>query len=88
MRVSMKYNGAQTSCESFGYGEVEDYEVNIITPCPVPSGLSASSITETTATLNWASTGAAGYDIQVKTVAGSSWTTPTASTPPPTPTPS
>ncbi|WP_452220932.1 M14 family zinc carboxypeptidase [Lacinutrix salivirga] len=30
MRVSMKYNGIPTSCESFGYGEVEDYTVNLI----------------------------------------------------------
>ncbi|MDC9723433.1 MAG: GEVED domain-containing protein [Urechidicola sp.] len=29
MRVSMKYNGVPTSCESFGYGEVEDYTVTI-----------------------------------------------------------
>jgi len=29
MRVSMKYNSSQTSCESFGYGEVEDYTVNV-----------------------------------------------------------
>ncbi len=29
MRVSMKYNGVPTSCESFQYGEVEDYTVNI-----------------------------------------------------------
>ncbi|MCP4149216.1 MAG: PKD domain-containing protein, partial [bacterium] len=30
MRVSMKYNGEQTStCESFSFGEVEDYTVNI-----------------------------------------------------------
>ncbi|GAA4277943.1 hypothetical protein GCM10022259_26670 [Aquimarina mytili] len=29
MRVSMKWNGAPTSCETFGYGEVEDYTVNI-----------------------------------------------------------
>jgi hypothetical protein len=25
MRVSMKYNAAQTACETFAYGEVEDY---------------------------------------------------------------
>ena len=31
MRVSMKYNGVPTSCESFQYGEVEDYTVNITT---------------------------------------------------------
>ncbi len=29
MRVSMKYNAAPTSCETFQYGEVEDYTVNI-----------------------------------------------------------
>jgi len=29
MRVSMKYNAAPTSCESFTYGEVEDYIVNV-----------------------------------------------------------
>ncbi len=29
MRVSMKWNGAPSSCETFGYGEVEDYTVNI-----------------------------------------------------------
>lgn len=29
IRVSMKYNAAQTACETFSYGEVEDYTVNI-----------------------------------------------------------
>ncbi|MCB0469257.1 MAG: peptidase S8, partial [Flavobacteriaceae bacterium] len=29
MRVSMKYNGVPTSCETFTYGEVEDYTVVI-----------------------------------------------------------
>ena len=29
MRVSMKYNGIPTSCESFSYGQVEDYTINI-----------------------------------------------------------
>lgn len=29
MRVSMKYNGVPTACESFTYGEVEDYTVVI-----------------------------------------------------------
>ncbi len=29
MRVSMKYNGVPTPCESFNYGEVEDYTVSI-----------------------------------------------------------
>ena len=29
MRVSMKWNGAPTACETFAYGEVEDYTVTI-----------------------------------------------------------
>jgi len=29
MRVSMKYNSSQSACETFSYGEVEDYTVNI-----------------------------------------------------------
>ncbi|MFL0123345.1 endonuclease [Tenacibaculum maritimum] len=29
MRVSMKWDGAPTPCETFSYGEVEDYTVNI-----------------------------------------------------------
>ena len=39
MRVSMKYNGIPTSCETLSYGQVEDYNVNI----------TASSTIETTA---------------------------------------
>lgn len=31
MRVSMKYNGIPGPCETFAYGEVEDYTVNITT---------------------------------------------------------
>ncbi|TDW50318.1 putative secreted protein (Por secretion system target) [Flavobacterium sp. 270] len=29
MRVSMKYNGVPTACETFSYGQVEDYTINI-----------------------------------------------------------
>ncbi len=29
MRVSMKYNGVPTACETFSFGEVEDYTINI-----------------------------------------------------------
>jgi hypothetical protein len=29
MRVSMKYNAIPTACESFSYGQVEDYSINI-----------------------------------------------------------
>ncbi len=38
MRVSMKYNGIPTSCESFQYGEVEDYIVNITNDGGGPGG--------------------------------------------------
>ncbi len=30
MRVSMKYNGIPTACETFSYGQVEDYTINIM----------------------------------------------------------
>ena len=35
MRVSMKYNGVPTSCETFNYREVEDYSINILAADPV-----------------------------------------------------
>lgn len=73
MRVSMKYNASQTACESFSYGEVEDYTVVITGGTPdtqaptAPTNLAASSITSTSATLSWtASTdnvGVTGYNI-------------------------
>ncbi len=41
MRITMKYNGEPTACETFEYGEVEDYTVNILeganTPTPTPT---------------------------------------------------
>ncbi|MFO7842164.1 MAG: GEVED domain-containing protein, partial [Bacteroidales bacterium] len=74
MRVSMKYDGAQTACETFEYGEVEDYTVTITsgsgedTEAPTaPSNLTSSNVTETTVDLGWdASTdnvGVTGYDV-------------------------
>jgi PKD repeat protein len=47
MRVSMKYNSAQTPCETFTYGEVEDYTVNLIpgTPQPPVANFSANDTT-------------------------------------------
>jgi hypothetical protein len=83
MRVSMKYNGAQTECESFSYGEVEDYGVTLVTSgsCGNPSGLSASSITSSSATLGWtAVTGATSYNVQYKVNGGATWTTTTSTT--------
>ncbi|MCF6240502.1 MAG: M4 family metallopeptidase [Bacteroidales bacterium] len=73
MRVSMKYNAAQTECEAFSYGEVEDYTVNITagtadTQAPTaPSNLTSANVTETSVDLSWtASTdnvGVTGYDV-------------------------
>jgi len=73
IRVSMKYNGIPTACETFSYGEVEDYTVNLggstaDTQAPTaPTNLAASNITQTTVDLSWtASTdnvGVTGYDV-------------------------
>ena len=73
MRISMKYDGAPSPCESFGYGEVEDYTVVINDPTvdtqapSIPTGLTASNITETSATISWSAStdnvAVTGYDI-------------------------
>ncbi|WP_108807695.1 M20/M25/M40 family metallo-hydrolase [Aquimarina spinulae] len=74
MRVSMKYNAIPTACESFEYGEVEDYTVVIggsgggDTQAPsTPAGLSSSNVAQTTLTLSWTSStdnvGVTGYDV-------------------------
>ena len=43
MRVSLKWNGVPTPCESFGYGEVEDYTINIVSACTPPSAPTVST---------------------------------------------
>ena len=73
MRVAMKYNGIPTSCESFQYGEVEDYTIVIQASVPdttaptAPTNLVASNVTESGASLSWtASTdnvGVSDYDV-------------------------
>ncbi len=82
MRVAMQYNAIPTSCQTFTYGEVEDYTVNITaqaadTQAPSnPTNLTAANITNTSVTLNWSAssdnTGVTGYDIyQGNSVIGS-----------------
>ena len=78
-RVSMKYNAAPTNCETFTYGEVEDYCVSIAEgapqPCNAPTGLSASSVSSNSATLSWAAvSGAVSYNLEYKTAAASTYT--------------
>jgi len=74
MRVSMKYNAAQTACETFSYGEVEDYNVTFTsgstadTQAPTaPTNLASSNVTTSSCSLSWtASTdnvGVTGYDV-------------------------
>ncbi|WP_457617970.1 GEVED domain-containing protein [Lutibacter sp.] len=72
MRVSMKYNAIPTECETFTYGEVEDYTVILVDPVPdnqAPTAptLTASNATATTADLSWSgatdNVGVTGYDV-------------------------
>ena len=46
IRVSMKYNGIPTACEttsSFAYGQVEDYTVNIVSTTPIANFAGANN---------------------------------------------
>lgn len=42
MRVSVRYNGYATSCQTGYDGEVEDYTVNIQAPCSAPTSITTS----------------------------------------------
>lgn len=50
------------------------------TTCGVPSGLSATSISSTGATLNWASTSATSYNVRYKATTSTTWITTTSTT--------
>ena len=72
MRVSMKYNGIPAACETFPYGQVEDYTVNLIvgtsdTTSPTAPTLTASGTTQTSTNLAWSgatdNVGVTGYDV-------------------------
>lgn len=86
MRVSMKYNGVPSSCETFSYGEVEDYTVTIgssaadTTAPTAPTSLTASGTTQTSTTLSWNASsdnvGVIGYDVyRSSTLIGSTTST-------------
>src|SRR5258705_4455059 len=48
--------------------------------CNVPAGLNAASVTSSSATLSWASTGALSYNIKYKSTSSSTWITVSAAT--------
>ena len=61
--------------------QIAHIPVTSVAPCSVPTGMSTSSIANTTATFNWtAVSGATGYNIQYRVVGTSTWSTGTATT--------
>jgi len=86
MRVMMKDGAITGPCESFTYGEVEDYTLSIQvgstgTTCGVPAGLTNSAVGTTTASLSWgAVTGATNYTVQYKKSTATTWTSVTTTT--------
>lgn len=85
LRVSMKYNSAPSPCESFSYGEVEDYTLNIqddvAEPCDAPSGLTTSNATTNSIDVSWASVSNASSYLLQHRVSGGTWSTQTVSGP-------
>jgi len=79
MRVSMKYNGSSTPCESFQFGEVEDYCINIINtgiiPCEAITDLDTVSVNELDATISWsATTNNLSYEVEYREMTQANWT--------------
>jgi len=54
LRVSMKFGSIPTSCESFSYGQVEDYSINTTVPRAIATQEIATELIETTETSNFA----------------------------------
>ncbi len=77
MRVSTQYSIMPTPCNASFDGEVEDYTVVVVSgiTCQTPSGLSTTGITNTSATLSWASTGANSYNLQWRESTSVPWKT-------------
>lgn len=63
------------------YSAVASFTTTAAGSCGTPSGLSATGITTTGATLNWAAVaGASSYNVQYKASAAASWTSTTSAT--------
>jgi bacillolysin len=54
LRVSMKYNGIPTSCETFSYGQVEDYSISITASGAIVNQEIAAGLIETNETSRFA----------------------------------
>ncbi len=85
LRVRLVYGGSPSSitpCGSTTYGEAEDYNFVITSPCAgPPNGLNATNITSQTATVSWNPfTPSVGYDYIVDQNATSPSGTPTVTT--------
>lgn len=87
MRVMMKDGAITGPCESFTYGEVEDYTLSIQagttgTTCASPTGMNNTTVGTTSAAVSWAaSTGASSYTIQYKKSTATSWTSVSTTSP-------
>ncbi len=81
IRVQMKYNAAPANCETFSWGEVEDYCVEIlpaVAVCNVPVGLNATAVAAASATLNWqAVSGATSYTVRAREIGQTTWSSGT-----------
>ncbi len=86
MRVAMKFIGTisevpdtdvPTPCSEFGFGEVEDYSIEIDgvqSGCSAPTNLSIEEKSDNTILLKWgAVSGASSYEVQVKRLGASDW---------------
>jgi Secretion system C-terminal sorting domain/GEVED domain len=84
MRVIMKADVETTPCGTWGYGEVEDYTVNLIHNCAAPKYMAtSSSLRDQMVIVYWpAVPSAASYVFAYRpyTTAGTDWTTVTITT--------
>jgi phosphatidylserine/phosphatidylglycerophosphate/cardiolipin synthase-like enzyme len=75
----------QTTCIGGGtsaYSSVNTFTTTATVACGTPVGLSATTITSSTAVISWtAVTGATSYTLQYKTAAGLTWTSVTTTSP-------
>ncbi len=79
MRVSYKWaSTGQGPCESFGFGEVEDYTINLLefVPCEtaaVPENFSMLTLSDTEATLGWDVQSGAAFELRYRELGAPVW---------------